>query len=135
MTPRGIRNNNPGNLDYNVRNNWVGQVGLETGVDNPRFAAFSKPEYGIRALCKVIKTYHNKYGLKSIPEIISRWAPTNENNTAAYVTRVAMLSGIDPADDIDLDDDMFNLVCAIIQVENGMNPYTSKVVRAGIDMA
>lgn len=25
---RGIRNNNPGNIDYNPRNQWQGQVGI-----------------------------------------------------------------------------------------------------------
>ena len=31
MTARGVRNNNPGNIDYNPRNAWQGQLGLEFG--------------------------------------------------------------------------------------------------------
>lgn len=27
---RGIRNNNPGNIDYNKNNQWRGQIGIET---------------------------------------------------------------------------------------------------------
>ncbi|MBD1602511.1 structural protein P5, partial [Pseudomonas sp. CA3A] len=26
---RGVRNNNPGNIDFNPRNNWQGQLGIE----------------------------------------------------------------------------------------------------------
>ncbi|HFX8036006.1 TPA: hypothetical protein ACIF5E_004931, partial [Escherichia coli] len=42
---RGIRNNNPGNLEYSKTNPWVGQTG-----DDGRFAKFETPEHGIRAL-------------------------------------------------------------------------------------
>ena len=56
-TTRGIRNNNPGNIDYNPRNDWAGQIGLELKVGNstPRFARFDTAENGIRALGKLIQ--------------------------------------------------------------------------------
>lgn len=40
MSARGIRNNNPGNIDFNPLNAWLGQIGLEVGVAKPRFARF-----------------------------------------------------------------------------------------------
>lgn len=84
---RGVRNNNPGNIDYNPANKWVGQLGIEQGK-NPRFALFDTPENGIRALGKLLQTYRTKYGLKTVGGIISRWAPGVENDTAAYVRAV-----------------------------------------------
>ncbi|SFO05754.1 hypothetical protein [Xenorhabdus japonica] len=55
---RGIRNHNPGNIDHNSANKWQGQIGIETGVKNPRFCRFESPEYGIRALMKLLTNYH-----------------------------------------------------------------------------
>ena len=37
-----------------------------------------------------------KYGLKTIKDIIYRWAPPKENNTAAYIRRVSDYIGIEP---------------------------------------
>lgn len=62
-TPRGIRNNNPGNIDFNSRNNWQGQLGVETGG---RFAIFDTPENGIRALGKLLINYRGKDGMPGV---------------------------------------------------------------------
>lgn len=53
MTARGVRNNNPGNIDFNPRSDWVGQLGLEVRAAKPRFARFDTPENGIRVLGSV----------------------------------------------------------------------------------
>lgn len=70
MTARGIRNNNPGNIAFNPRNAWQGQLGLEVGVAKPRFARFDQAENGIRALGKLLLNYRGKAGLASTP----RWS-------------------------------------------------------------
>ena len=61
MQARGIRNKNPGNIDFSpvmyLKDKWVGELGLEDCV-NPRFTTFDTPEHGIRALCKILLTYH-----------------------------------------------------------------------------
>lgn len=96
-TPRGIRNNNPGNIDFNPRNPWQGQLGMEEGVARPRFARFDQPENGIRALAKLLINYRGKdgmpglgaKGIDTVLEAISRWAPTSENDTRAYAEAVA----------------------------------------------
>ena len=41
-------------------------------------------------------TYYNKYKLRTIRDIVSRWAPNNENNTAAYIRHVSDYTGIGP---------------------------------------
>lgn len=108
--PRGVRNNNPGNIDYNPRNAWQGQLGLEVGVPSPRFARFDKPENGIRALGKLLINYRGKDGMPgvggpgidTVRETISRWAPGNENNTEAYIAAVARRLGVNANDVIDV---------------------------------
>ena len=109
-TPRGVRNNNPGNIDYNPRNAWQGQLGLEVGVPSPRFARFDTPENGIRALGKLLINYRGKDGMPgvggpgidTVREAITRWAPGNENNTDAYIAAVARRLGVNANDVIDV---------------------------------
>lgn len=109
-TPRGVRNNNPGNIDYSPRNAWQGQLGLEVGVPSPRFARFDTPENGIRALGKLLINYRGKDGMPgvggpgidTVRETITRWAPGNENNTEAYIAAVARRLGVNAADVIDV---------------------------------
>jgi hypothetical protein len=118
MQPRGFRNNNPLNIDYNKANQWDGQLGLEQGVSNPRFARFSSMKYGVRAAAKLVQNYMRRYGLKSVHDIINRWAPNNENNTYAYVEHVAHKLGVSPYEPI-LESDIPNLLYHMIKHENG----------------
>ena len=109
-TPRGVRNNNPGNIDYNPRNAWQGQLGLEVGVPSPRFARFDTPENGIRALGRLLINYRGKDGMPgvggpgidTVRETITRWAPGNENNTEAYIAAAARRLGVSANDVIDV---------------------------------
>lgn len=135
--PRGVRNNNPGNIDYSPSNKWNGQLGLEEGVTKPRFARFDTPENGIRALGKLLQTYQRVYGLDTVAKIISRWAPSNENDTAAYVRSVERRIGTKPGAKILLTDPdvLKGFVVAIIAHENGGNPYTDAVVTEGVRRA
>lgn len=136
-TPRGIRNNNPGNIDYSQANKWNGQLGLEEGVAKPRFARFDTPENGIRALGKLLQTYQRVYGLNTVAKIISRWAPSNENDTAAYVRSVEQRIGSAPGAKIQLTDHdtLKGFVVAIITHENGSNPYSDAVISEGVRRA
>jgi len=136
-TPRGVRNNNPGNIDYSPANKWNGQLGLEEGVAKPRFARFDTPENGIRALGKLLQTYQRVYGLNTVGKIISRWAPSNENDTAAYVRSVERSTGTKPGAKISLVDPVVlkGFVIAIIAHENGGNPYSDAVISEGVRRA
>lgn len=136
---RGVRNNNPGNIDYNPRNDWQGQLGLElkVGASTPRFARFDTPENGIRALGKLIRTYQNKHGLKTIEQIIARWAPSTENNTKSYADAVAKALAVTPSDIINVNRAavLRPLVEAIIKHENGYNPYVRGEIDEGVRRA
>lgn len=136
-TPRGIRNNNPGNIDWSSANNWVGQLGRETGVTNPRFVRFDTIENGIRALSKNLLTYFGR-GLDTVREIISTWAPPNENNTSAYVNAVARELGVSPDQSLNLRDanTLEGLTTAIIKHENGgFFGITTAQIRDGVNRA
>lgn len=129
--PRGIRNNNPGNIEKGV-----GFQGEVQGNDS-RFATFDSPESGIRGLARNLLTYQNRYGLNTVDAIINRWAPGNENNTGAYVSAVARAMGVAANDSLDLHnpDTLEKLTTAIIQHENGMQPYGPEHIRAGVGSA
>lgn len=128
---RGIKNNNPGNI---VKSNtkWEGKTG-----DDGKFETFDTPENGIRALCKIIKTYNKKHNLNTISGIINRWAPPNENDTAEYIKFVSKKTGLNSDVVIDTNDKlvMVKLIKSIIEKENGKNPYADSVIQAGINKA
>lgn len=131
---RGVRNNNPGNIDYNKANAWQGQLGLELGVPKPRFARFDTPENGIRALGKLLLTYQDKHKLRTVSAIINRWAPSNENDTASYVKAVERLTNTKPGDTIDLRSYgvMNGFVKAIIHHENAGFEYAPEILKEGV---
>lgn len=142
MTARGIRNNNPGNIDFNPRNNWQGQLGVEPGG---RFAVFDSPENGIRALGKLLLNYRGKDGMPGVGrpgidtplEFISRWAPASENNTLAYAQAIAKRLGVGVRDSIDISrlHVLREAVVGIIVHENGGNPYSAAVIDEGVRRA
>jgi hypothetical protein len=124
--PRGIRNNNPGNLNY------VGQAGAtKEGGPNGRFAVFRSAEDGLRALADQLRRYGTR-GINSVRAIISKFAPASENNTQAYIGSVSKGLGIGADSALDLNDPrvLQSLMGAIIKVENGKNPYSAEQIAA-----
>ncbi|WP_242501251.1 structural protein [Komagataeibacter xylinus] len=119
--PRGIRNNNPGNLDF------AHQPGahLETGVSNPRFAAFPTMADGIRALREQLLRYGQR-GLTTVAAIISVYAPASENATGAYIDLLCSRMGVQPGTTLDLNDPqtMRQMIDAITLMENGPGHIT-----------
>ncbi|NQD72909.1 structural protein P5 [Pseudomonas sp. CM27] len=144
-TPRGVRNNNPGNIDFNPRNAWQGQLGLEVGVAKPRFARFDSAENGIRALGKLLINYRGKdgmpgvggLGIDTVRETVSRWAPGNENNTEAYIAAVTAKLGVRANDVINIKDvrTLRVAVGAIIAHECANYRYPDAVFNEGIRRA
>ena len=118
--PRGYRNNNPLNIRINHANNWLGKVAIENNTDGV-FEQFVAMEYGYRAALKLIQNYINNNGLNTVAQIIAKWAPNNENNTAGYIQRVIGINQWTPAKMIDPQNasDMADLVYAMAIVENG----------------
>lgn len=113
--PRGLRNNNPGNLDKGQ--DWQG---LADEQSDSRFCTFSTLSYGCRALLKTLVTYHTKYGINTVSGIINRWAPPVENDTESYINSVCDHLGCEPDQEIDFSRDVYvELGKAIARHENG----------------
>lgn len=130
--PRGVRNNNPGNLEASSSNPWVGQ----TGSDG-RFAKFETPEHGIRALGRNLISYQRQ-GIDTVGEIINRWAPPTDNNdTAAYIKSVCAQLGVKADQPLDASnpDTLQALCAAIIKHENGSQPYSNEQLSTGVSAA
>lgn len=125
---RGVRENNPGNLRKSG-NDWLGKV----HGNDPVFETFSKPEYGIRAIAKLICNYHRD-GYNTIRRMIDRYAPPNENDTGAYASFVAKNVGISVDTHVDLEVDLFNIVKSIIRMENGYDPYDDELIQQGLNL-
>jgi hypothetical protein len=110
--PRGIRNNNPGNIVYGKFAKSMGASGSDG-----RFAVFQSMEDGIKAAIKLLEGYVAK-GTDTVRKIISKWAPSNENDTGAYIDAVAKKLGIS-ADAKLSGDQLGGVAQAIFQHENG----------------
>lgn len=130
-TPRGIRNNNPGNIRLGEK--WQGLAEVQS---DSSFCVFKTPEFGIRAIAKILLNY-KKNGYNTPEKIINRWAPVCENDTKSYILSVCQVIGARPHDYIDVSEKaiMLNLVKAIIRHENGIQPYGNEVLLKGIEMA
>lgn len=86
---------------------------------------------------KLLLTYQRKHGLKTVKAIISRWAPSVENDTAAYVRAVEATTATRPGADIDLSQPavMAGFVKAIIHHENAGYAYPGAVLAEGVRRA
>lgn len=118
ILPRGLRNKNPLNIKKSP-NRWKGKV---TPSTDKEFEQFEHPLWGIRAAFIIIRTYLSpKYHCKTVADVISRFAPSSENNTAAYVRAVCHYSGITPTELLQFNDryQMCRLLHAMAWHENG----------------
>lgn len=132
--PRGIRNNNPGNLQQSDVQ-WEGK----TASTDPRYESFATPEAGIRALA--LNAQHlQANGAQTVTDLISKWAPASENGqakTQAYIGAVAQAMGVSPTDNVNLQDPatLTAFTNAVIAHENGANPYRPEQVQTGVAAA
>lgn len=122
--PRGIRNNNPGNIEWGSP--WQGLRPRSEATD-ARFAQFEAPAWGIRALAVTLITYYDKHKIRTVKQAINRWAPPHENDTGAYARAVAAAVGVDVNQNIDFHDYAIlrPMVEAIIRHENGRGPLAT----------
>lgn len=124
--PRGIRNNNPLNI-VQTKDKWQG---LRDPQYDKRFCEFVDMAHGYRAAFIILKNYIEKHGWNTIEQIISHWAPKNENDTARYINAVCNFMNEDlpiVTDEqkkyvIDFNNmaDMLMLASAMTVVENGV---------------
>ena len=118
IKPRGIRLNNPCNLRQG-QGRFIGEY--EISKDN-EFRQFKSMVFGIRAaLHLLIKTYYYLHRLRTVRGIINRWAPSNENNTEAYIEAMCKEVGLKPDEYIEMSEDFWiRFLDAMIYIENGV---------------
>lgn len=128
-TPRGIRNNNPLNIIDTAGN--IGNRG--TNVDSV-FREYATPEDGIAAAARLLRGYANNHGIHTVGGVVARWSATDQDTYAAYV---ASRVGVRVNDTINLNDPavLARIIPAMIQVENGRQPYTANTINGGIARA
>jgi hypothetical protein len=124
LSPRGIRNNNPGNVERsNIQ--WDGslpadQVQKVLGVPyDPKFEQMATPAYGVRMIGHVLKSYVAR-GLTNVDAIIRDYSETDQED---YIANVAQALNVDPEQDFDVVAVLPAFATAIIQQENGQQPY------------
>ena len=122
---RGLANCNPGN----IRQSKVRYKGEVRPSRDPAFKQFESLAWGYRAIFVLLHTYRVRHGLRSIREMISRWAPPSENDTGAYLRTVVRRSGVDPDAEIDTRDGptMTRIAAAMARVENGVEPDEAEI--------
>ncbi len=128
-TIRGWRNNNPGNIRHG--DDWLG---LRIIQDDTDFCQFISPEYGIRAMARILRHYYTKHKLKTLRDIVNRWAPPCENDTDAYVRTVSRRMGLAEQQRLPMGiDHLLNpLIKALIHHELGCQPYSDWLIDRGI---
>ena len=125
---RGIRNNNPLNIER-TSDNWQGMAAVQT---DSRFVNFVDPRWGYRAAARILQNY-GAAGIVTLEQIINRWAPPIENNSRAYVESVSAKIGVEP--DGSPWDRLPELLAAMTVHENGSNPYSMELIREGVSWA
>ena len=125
MKPRGLRNNNPGN----IRKGGVPYQGEIVPSKDEAFRQFTSMAYGYRAMFVVLHTYQRRYGINTIADMIIRYAPAIENHTTEYIRAVAEASGVPATSRITTTngDVMIPIVSAMSKVENGVPAELSEV--------
>ena len=108
--PRGIRNNNPGNIKADGTS-WQGMAG-----DDGTFVIFDDMSWGTRAMATSL-TNMVKGGLTTLNQLIRTWSATDQD---AYVANVSQATGIDPNAPLSLDvPTLSKIMRAMISQENG----------------
>ena len=118
--PRGVLNNNPGNIRINS-DKFIGEI---IPSRDGEFKQFDTMAHGYRAIFKILSNYYYKYSLKTIRQMITRWAPPKENHTDKYIKFVANAAGISADETVNIKDMrlMIKLVGGMSKMENGIEP-------------
>lgn len=127
--PAIVRANNPCALRPLARGRWSRQTGT-IRTPNGLFCSFAAPVWGVRAGLRNLDTYRRVHGLRSVRQMIGRWAPAHDRNPeAAYVRFVARRVGIAPDTPVpETHDSLRRLVAAIIRFECGYDAVGPEII-------
>lgn len=126
--PVSERNNNPLNLRY------APGAGKRDG-----FAAFGSTEEGFLAGARQLHRYGSgaTFGtpVNTVSGIISKWAPSSENDTQSYINNVVARTGYKADEKLDLNDAtvLAKLMAAMSKQENSASNYSSGAIKFMIE--
>jgi hypothetical protein len=109
--------NNPGNIRFNAdRGEIPGLTGESKG-----FNTYASPAEGFDDMGNLLDIYYNRHGLRTVGDILNRWAPPSENDTNNYANFVSEQLGTSPDAPIDLanPETKRNLMMAMTRMEKG----------------
>ena len=100
---------------------------------NSKFKVFVNRTYGVRAAFIIISNYR-KYGVFTVKDIITRWAPPTENKTSAYIDFVCTHAKFNSDSLINTQELFLKLVHAMAIYESNIN-LTNKCLLDAWNMA
>ena len=140
---RGIRNNNP----LNIRRSATRWQGAREEQTDKSFVQFKSMAYGYRAAWKVLQSYYEAFSRQNKPftvrNIISRWAPPNENDTEAYIVNVLKKTSIGgkenllPPSNVSSYGKLSRMIAAMTTIECGIpyNQVDTEAIAQGYKLA
>ena len=118
-TPRGIRNDNPGNIRWSHAMTWEG----ECCTDDDGFIIFNTPADGLKALATLLTTYQVREHIHTITDLVARYAPAGVVAEDSYAGFISEVVGVGRSERIDIIALMTMIMRAMVWFENGQNPY------------
>lgn len=86
------------------------------GVDKFNHVIFSHPAYSVRAGAMILKNYEERHGIRTVEDMIKRFA---EGNQEQYVAFVCKHLGVKPKQKISLKKNLHKLLPIMIKFETG----------------
>lgn len=116
------RFNNPTNL------RWAEGYGTHN-TKSGDFAVFPTLDEGVLASAKQLQIYGTR-GVNTVRDIANKWAPSNENDTAAYIRHVVKATGINENEKLNLNDPtiLAKLISAMASKEGAGNRVSEGAV-------
>lgn len=131
--PRGVRNNNPGNIKYYSSNAWQGKIPAAQNTEErrldgtPLFEQYVSWMYGVRAMIYLLKISYLPGPRNTIKKVLEEWAP---DYSSGYLSFLVNKVGKGENEVISPNDEQTikKLVQAIARFENDRKTTVQEVI-------
>lgn len=134
LSPRPLRLNNPMAIkEFHSRYiDWVGEHPEDL---DPTLEEFTRPEFGYRAGGRILDIYWRDHDIRTVREMLTRYAPGVENDTDSYIAHVSEILEVHPDTELDLEARKLEIVKAITKHENGFIPHSDEFIWSALQIA